>query len=303
MKEVHVHTCHTYSEAYINIRSIYVVWVLCYSDEAKFNAIELIYEGDRSNVQGYNNVTNTVVTMETHRAWCWQICSCLYWHFSSTSKSMGLSPISQQTLKRLIREREKSLEHFTHCTSTCIIYIKKLIKNNLWGICFIGLLKACYMYISFSSSINVLLIYLYSMHDYVNLFNVYIHVHIHNPVINLKNEFKVWREGGERREGNVQVNLSLQSVPWTLSPIDCYLHLPVSAPACLGKVGNLQLSLPLLRMLWLLQWPHAQRSTDPMTVMWPSHGKMKKNQLLIIKLHVLLLLVSHLFGSCSFACF
>ena len=47
------------------------------------------------------------------------------------------------------------------------------------------------MYISFSSSINVLLIYLYSMHDYVNLFNVYIHVHIHNPVINLKNEFKV----------------------------------------------------------------------------------------------------------------
>ena len=57
---------HTYnSEAYINIRSIYVVWVLCCSDEAKFNAIELIYKGDRSNVQGYNNVTNTVVTMET----------------------------------------------------------------------------------------------------------------------------------------------------------------------------------------------------------------------------------------------
>ena len=48
MKEVHVHACH--------------------SDEAKFNAIELIYMGERSNVHGYNNVTNTVVTMETHRA-------------------------------------------------------------------------------------------------------------------------------------------------------------------------------------------------------------------------------------------
>ena len=76
-----------------------------------------------------------------------------------------------------------------------------------------GQLKSCYD--SFSSSSNALLIYLYSMqvHVHVNLFNVYNTVHkckYTQSCDESLNEFKGLKEGrGERREGNVWVDLSL----------------------------------------------------------------------------------------------
>ena len=57
MKEVGAYVTHAYSEAYIEIRSVYVIQPLLCSDEAKFTVIELIYKEERLNVQGYNNVT------------------------------------------------------------------------------------------------------------------------------------------------------------------------------------------------------------------------------------------------------
>ena len=87
-----------YSEAYIDIQSVYVVQLLCCSDEANFNAIELIYKRERLNVWGHSNVTNTVVTMETHRSD--KSVLAFIDILSGTNKSMGLSTVSQQKLKK-----------------------------------------------------------------------------------------------------------------------------------------------------------------------------------------------------------